>query len=613
MDAPYKPFEDTPAGAKRPDYPHKPFVPAWNSSRRRWCEPLALSKMKVMDQRKEIDYVIIGAGPAGLQLAYFLEKAGRDYLILDAGDRPGEFFERFPRHGKLISINKVHTGYTDRESQLRYDWNSLISDDPELAFTRYTSEYFADTKLYAKYLRDYAERLGLKIQFQTRVSEVRPADGQGGANYVVADSGGDQYACRALIVATGLTRPFVPDIPGIEHTENYWDCPIEPEDFAGQKLLIIGKGNSAFETANHLVGATRVTHVCSPNPIKMAWKTHFFGHLRAVNNDFLDTYILKGQNSVLDATIDKIERDGDELVVDVTFTHAQGQCAKLAYDRVITCTGFAWNPAFFGDAADGAAQPASTACGRLPSMTSAWESTNLPHVYYAGTLMQMRDLHKTMSNVLHGFRFNVKSLASILEHRYEGAEWPGERLPRDAEAIADKVIERVSTNAGLMHQPGFLSDVLVIDDHDARYYDTVSVDYVHDSHFGRNPHYYTITMEYGDTLDEVLCVHREPDPNKAYNDFYLHPRIQRFAGGEKLAEHHISESLENEWRLEQHPGEKPLIRQISFHGQEDDTQYQRTHRDQLVAFFHAQLAGGPTNGQPPADNLAASPAGDSKA
>ncbi len=558
-----------------------------------------------MNQRREIDYVIIGAGPAGLQLAHFLQKSGRDYLILDAGQRAGEFFERFPRHGKLISINKVHTGYQDRESQLRYDWNSLICDDPDLAFTKYSDEYFASAPLYAQYLRDFADRLDLKIQFETRVTRIQPAEQPNGdrraANYVVTDAAGNEYACRALIVATGLTRPYVPDIPGIEHVENYWDCSIDPADFADQKLLIIGKGNSAFETANHLVGATRVTHLCSPNSIRMAWKTHFFGHLRAVNNDFLDTYILKGQNSVLDATIDSIQRDGEELVVDLTFSHAEGQRAQLAYDRIIACTGFRWDPVFFGNGC----QPASSACGKLPDMTSAWESSNLPHVYYAGTLMQMRDLHKTMSNVLHGFRFNVKSLASILETRYEDASWPSTRLERTAEAIADKIIERVSTNAGLMHQPGFLCDVLVVDEDDVRYYDTVAVDYAHESDFGQSPHYYTITMEYGDTLDEILCVHREPDPNKAYNDFYLHPRIQRFSCGQQLAEHHISESLENEWRLDEHPGERPLIRKIDFQGQKNPARFQQTHRDQLIAFLRVQLTEAISGAQPAIDHLAA--------
>lgn len=546
-----------------------------------------------MSNPHEIDYLIIGAGPAGLQLAYFLERAGRDYLILDASDRAGSYFERFPRHDKLLSINKVHTGYDDREAQLRYDWNSLLSDDPELAFIKYTGEYFPSARLYAKYLRDYAERLGLKIQFNTPVVQVRPAEESptkksepAAAHYIVTDSSGNDYACRALVVATGLARPYEPDIPGIEHAENYWDFSIEPEDYAGQRVLVIGKGNSAFETANHLTHVTRVTHLCSPHSIRMAWKTHFFGHLRAVNNDFLDTYILKGQNSVLDATIDRIEHVDGEYRVDITFSHAEGQRAQLAYDRVLSCAGFSWDPGFFG----GGCSPESTPCGKLPRMTSAWESTNLPHLYYAGTLMQMRDLHKTMSSVLHGFRFNVKSLASILEERYEGVDWPATRLERTAEAMADKVIERVSTNAALMHQPGFLSDVMTLTKDAACYHETLAVDYVHDSRFGAEPHYYVITMEYGDTIDDLMSVNREPDPSKAYNDFYLHPRVQRFRGSEKLAEHHMSESLENEWRLDKHPGERPLIRSIDFHGQQDATRFQQTHRDCLVAFFREQLA-----------------------
>jgi len=32
-----------------------------------------------------MDYLVIGAGPAGLQLGYFFARAGRDYQILEAG------------------------------------------------------------------------------------------------------------------------------------------------------------------------------------------------------------------------------------------------------------------------------------------------------------------------------------------------------------------------------------------------------------------------------------------------------------------------------------------------------------------------------------------------
>ena len=63
--------------------------------------------------------LVLGAGPAGLQLGYFFEKQGRDYLILERGDKPGNFFERMPRHRMLISINKVHSGYDDPEISWR--------------------------------------------------------------------------------------------------------------------------------------------------------------------------------------------------------------------------------------------------------------------------------------------------------------------------------------------------------------------------------------------------------------------------------------------------------------------------------------------------------------
>ena len=73
-------------------------------------------------------------------------------------------------------------------------------------------------------------------------------------------------------------------------------------------MFIIGKGNSAFETADNLTEHAAVIHVAGPRSINFAWRTHFIGHLRAVNNNFLDTYQLKTQNMVLDGDILRIER-----------------------------------------------------------------------------------------------------------------------------------------------------------------------------------------------------------------------------------------------------------------------------------------------------------------
>ena len=32
---------------------------------------------------------MVGAGPGGLQMGYFLDRAGRDYVILEKSDAPG--------------------------------------------------------------------------------------------------------------------------------------------------------------------------------------------------------------------------------------------------------------------------------------------------------------------------------------------------------------------------------------------------------------------------------------------------------------------------------------------------------------------------------------------
>jgi hypothetical protein len=61
-----------------------------------------------------MEYLVIGAGPAG-PARHFLEQAGRDYLILETGNAAGTFFRTFPRHRRLISINKPHTGWDDPE------------------------------------------------------------------------------------------------------------------------------------------------------------------------------------------------------------------------------------------------------------------------------------------------------------------------------------------------------------------------------------------------------------------------------------------------------------------------------------------------------------------
>ena len=126
-------------------------------------------------EKHEFEYIIIGAGPSGLQMGYYLEKAGRDYVILEAGN-VGEFFKAYPRHRKLISINKIHTGYDDKEINLRWDWNSLLSENEDLLFRNFSKRYFPNADDMLRYLAAFAEHFQLKIATDTRVMRISKKD-----------------------------------------------------------------------------------------------------------------------------------------------------------------------------------------------------------------------------------------------------------------------------------------------------------------------------------------------------------------------------------------------------------------------------------------------------
>ena len=98
----------------------------------------------------------------------------------------------------------------------------------------------------ADYLRAYEQRYALPVRRPVRVRAVRPA---GERLAVEVDAG--MWLARYVISATGTWEcPFVPDVPGREefagrqlHTVDY----TSPEEFRGQRVVIVGGGNSAAQ------------------------------------------------------------------------------------------------------------------------------------------------------------------------------------------------------------------------------------------------------------------------------------------------------------------------------------------------------------------------------
>jgi thioredoxin reductase len=486
------------------------------------------------------DYLVIGAGPAGLQLASLMERDGHDYVVLEAGDAPGTFFTRYPRHRTLISINKVFTGSDDPEFNLRSDWNSLLTDDPALLFKNYSRRYFPGADDLVRYLADFAQ--GLNIVFGTRVDRVSHADG---VFTVVA--GDRSWQARRVVVATGVSKLYVPPIEGAELCERYDTVSVDPADFENQRVLIVGKGNSAFETADALIETASTIHVAGPHSIRLAWQTHYVGHLRAVNNNFLDTYQLKSQNAVLDGTVEQITRrdDGGFRIV-FRYARTSERLREIDYDRIILATGFQFDASLF----DESARPELVIDDRFPAQTPAFESVNVPGLYFAGTLSQQRDFKKSTNGFIHGFRYAVRALYRILRSRHHDIPWPSTPVDATPEAITDAIIARINVTSALWQQFAVLADVVTVADGRAAYHEEIPVAYLRPE-----PLAFVVTLEYGpghdlvDPFDITVPRIAENDAATAHQASYLHPVVRARRDGEVVAEHHLAENLENHWNI----------------------------------------------------------------
>jgi thioredoxin reductase len=525
-----------------------------------------------MSGEERLDYLVVGAGPAGTQAGYFLERAGRNYLVVEAGESPGTFFRRFPRHRTMISNNKVNTGWDDPELNLRMDWNSLLSQENGPLFTAVTPRYFPPADAFVGYLGDFAAAHGIRIQCNTRIVRIsrEAASGPGGesggasegdggprGDFLAHTEDGTVLRARRIIAATGVTRPYIPPFEGAELAETYADVSVDPAEFTGKRVLVVGRGNSAFETADNLIENAAVIHVAGPGSLRLAWQTHFVGHLRAVNNNFLDSYQLKSQNALLDGDIQYVKKEEDGTYrVAVKFARVAEVVKEIPYDRVILATGFRFDASIF----DEDCRPALTIRDRFPAQTESWESVNVPDLFFAGTITQVRDFKRSTSGFIHGFRYGVRALHRILEQRYHGRDWPSQDVAGTPEAVADAILARVNRSSGLWQMFAFLADTVALGtDGSVRYHPEVPLDHLHpavaDGRFGAVDRCLTVTLEYGADHDKVnpfdVSVSRvSQESTGGLDGRYLHPVVRLCQEGKVLAEHHITENLENEWDSE---------------------------------------------------------------
>ena len=486
------------------------------------------------------DNIVVGGGPAGLQMGYLMEQVGRDYLILEGKDMVGSFFAKFPRHRRLNSFNKRFNWFDEADFNMRFDWHSLLTHDFSFRFKGYSKDLFPLADSFVKYLNDYREHFDIKVQFNTRVTFI--ARDPETKHFILTTQDGTEYRCRALMMATGPVKPNIPNIPGIEHAIGYEDHETDLELYENKRVLIMGAGNSAFETANHLANAAAVITVALRNNfMKHAWQTHYVGDVRSSGNAVLDMSQLKMMHGMFGIIPTRIEKQPDgvlKVFYTEEFPHwtnpgvAEGW---MPVDYVIRCTGWKyidedmWAPDIL---------PKTVKMGKYPQMSAVWESTT-PDLYFIGAVMDGRNQRGPNTSV-HGFRYATRAVFNYMEQRYHGVPTPNAVFPletvEDLKALGHAMVKRISISSGLYENHALMADAVVIDKQAnvARVFYEMPIDY-----FLENPYFTTkkiilFNLEFGydhfKNPDPNTFVRRN-DPERPGCVAHLHPAFRFYENG----------------------------------------------------------------------------------
>ncbi len=202
---------------------------------------------------REAHVAVVGAGAAGLSTAAALAKLGHEAVVLEQDDRIGAVWAR--RYERL----RLHT--VRRFSGLAH--RPLPRDYPR----------YVPRDLYARYLEDYARHFGLAVQLSERVERVRVENAAGPPSWRIETTDA-VWRAPVVVLATGhFNRPVLPAWPGRDrfrgrllHSAEY----TTGRDFAGERVLVVGLGNTGAEIATDLreSGAAHVAvAVRTPPPI----------------------------------------------------------------------------------------------------------------------------------------------------------------------------------------------------------------------------------------------------------------------------------------------------------------------------------------------------------
>jgi putative flavoprotein involved in K+ transport len=197
----------------------------------------------VVSMAESCETVVIGAGPAGLAVSYFLTQGGHEHLVLERG-------------------RVAETWRTERWDGFYLNTPNWAQQLPGHFYRGGEPDGFAPLGEVIDYLESYAAGFGAPVRTGAGASTLRCA---GDGEYVVEVDEGDIRAVNVVVATGAFQRPTPNPLAGAApaglfqlHTSVYRS----PAQLPAGAVLVVGSGQSGCQIADELIEAGRVVYLC---------------------------------------------------------------------------------------------------------------------------------------------------------------------------------------------------------------------------------------------------------------------------------------------------------------------------------------------------------------
>ncbi|NOT69744.1 MAG: NAD(P)-binding domain-containing protein [Hyphomicrobium sp.] len=262
----------------------------------------AIAARKDATTANMLDVFIVGAGPAGMSASLgALEKKMRCVTVEQ--EELGGTVAHFPR-GKLVMTQPATLPLVGK-----------------MSFREVSKEALLD------FWQQSVRKTGLKIQFGERVEEIRPLGPNKG--FEIRTTSGAYTSNTVLLTIGRRGTPRKLGVPGEDQSKVVYRL-IDPAQYAGQNVLVVGGGDSAIEAANALAGEPGTT-------VTLSYRSGAFARCKPKNRAKIEANRSEGRvNVVLNSTVKSIS---DRSVVLTRKLDDGARTVEIKNDVVIVCAG----------------------------------------------------------------------------------------------------------------------------------------------------------------------------------------------------------------------------------------------------------------------------------